>query len=201
MISAKKNTELFTYEQYQTWDDDQRWELIDGVPYLMAAPSRKHQDISMALIRDIAAYLKEKDCCKVYHAPFDIRLGGKFVNNLQALETTPDSQIYTVVQPDISVFCDLSKLDDKGGLGAPTFIIEILSPSTANKDLSTKLLLYQRFGVKEYWIVCPNTEIIQVFLLEETGLYRELRKYTKDETIVVNTLPELQIILSEIFVE
>ena len=118
--------ETYTYGDYLSWPDEERWELIDGIPHSMSpAPSRVHQEISMELARQIANHLIGKNC-RVYAAPFDVRLpkGGE-----------KDEQIETVVQPDLVVVCDESKLDERGCKGPPDLIIEILSPHTAAKDM------------------------------------------------------------------
>ena len=132
--------ETFTYGDYEKWPEDRRRELIDGVPYDMTpAPSRKHQEILGEIYLQFANCLKNKSC-KVYLAPFDVRLP-------QGAES--EEMIRTVVQPDLTIVCDHSKLDDKGCLGAPDLAIEILSPHTAAKDLKIKLDLYERVAVKE----------------------------------------------------
>lgn len=121
------------------------------------SPSRNHQEISVELLRQFSNYLIDKTC-KVYAAPFDVRLPEGDEN---------DTNIETVVQPDIAVICDKCKLDDKGCKGASDLIIEITSPSTARKDLKEKLFLYEKSGVKEYWIVHPTDKTVMVFKLGE----------------------------------
>ncbi|MBA2410335.1 MAG: Uma2 family endonuclease [Gammaproteobacteria bacterium] len=147
----------YTYQDYCAWSDDERWELIDGQAYNMSpAPTRRHQDVVMELSRQIANFLRAHPC-RVYTAPFDVRLP-------RAAEA--DAQIDTVVQPDISVICDANKLDDPGCRGAPDWIIEVLSPGTAAKDQIRKRELFQRHGVKEYWLVHPIDRILTVYKLE-----------------------------------
>ncbi|MBF0223964.1 MAG: Uma2 family endonuclease [Desulfobacterales bacterium] len=158
--SLKK--EKYTYSDYCKWNNEERWELIEGIPYCMASPSRKHQRISGNLFAQIHNFLFGKEC-EVYSAPFDVRLPNKSDEH--------DKDIETIVQPDISVICDRSKLDDKGCLGAPDFIIEILSPSTASKDHITKVNLYEKNKVKEYWIVDTENKIIFIYLLNENKKY------------------------------
>ncbi len=152
-----KSDQKFTYKEYCSWPDDERWELIDGVAYDMcAAPIRKHQELSFELAGLIREYLKGKDC-QAYTAPFDV-----FFPDYIDQDT---DDISTVVQPDLSVICNPVKLIDKGCYGAPDLIIEILSPSTSKKDLNEKFQLYEKYGVKEYWIVDPGNKYIQVFHL------------------------------------
>ena len=147
MSEAIKTTEKYTYADYLTWPDEERWELINGHAYDMsAAPSRRHQDVLGRLFRLIADFFDGR-ACRVYIAPFDVRLSEDY---------SDDHLIENVVQPDLSVFCNDDRLDDKGAVGAPDLAVEILSPSTSTKDLKTKLLLYQKFGVREYWIVDPE---------------------------------------------
>ena len=151
----------FTYKEYCSWPDDERWELIDGIAYDMSpAPSRMHQKISRILSSRIDNFLKGKDC-ELYTAPFDVFLPD-FIN-----EKTDD--VTTVIQPDISVICNKSKLIDKGCYGAPDLIIEILSPSTSKKDLNEKFQLYEKHEVKEYWVIDPGNKYIRVFHLLTEG--------------------------------
>ena len=134
----------YTYSDYCLWDDGKRWELIDGVPYEMSpAPTRKHQEISGALLNQLYNFLKNKPC-EVYAAPFDVRLNA-------------DEDDDIVVQPDIVVVCDRSKLDDKGCKGAPDLVIEILSPASMRMDSIIKPEKYRQAGVREYWMVDPKT--------------------------------------------
>jgi len=166
-----------------TWDDDIRWELIDGVPYMMAAPTNEHQDIMGKLFLELAIFLKGKPC-KVRMAPSDVRLN-------------PDTLDDTVVQPDIYVYCDRSKDDKTGIKGAPDMAVEVLSPSTAKRDKTIKFEAYRKAGVRELWIIDPETKSLAVNLLSE-GNYITY-PYTKDDTVSVNVLNEFNVKLSEIF--
>jgi len=172
-LELKKTDHKFTYKDYSSWSDDGRWELIDGVAYDMSpAPSRKHQKISRILSSKIDGFLKGKDC-ELYTAPFDV-----FFPDYIDQDT---DDIATVVQPDLLVICNQNKLIDKGCYGAPDLIIEILSPSTSKKDLNEKFQLYEKHGVKEYWIVDPGNKYIQVFHLQSEG--KDSGKYD-DGTLV-----------------
>ena len=114
---ARKFDQHYTYADYKTWPEDERWELIDGVAWNMGpAPARKHQGISTNILRELSNYLKDKNC-NIYGAPFDVRLPDGSQN---------DDAVDTVVQPDISVFCDEKRLDDRGAVGAPDLVVEIL---------------------------------------------------------------------------
>ena len=175
----------YSYADYCEWDDDERWELIDGVPYAMAAPTRSHQGISRNIAFQIHQFLRGK-ACEVYYAPFDVRLNTNTFDN-------------TVVQPDIVVYCDESKLDDKGGIGAPDMAIEILSQSTASHDTIRKYMLYMNVGVREYWIVDPVTQTVVVHTLEDGG-YKG-RAFEKTETVPVTVLEGCVVNLAEVFGE
>ena len=173
----------YTYEDYCSWDDDKRWELIDGFPYAMSAPSRKHQEISRNLFSQLHNSLKGNPC-EVYFAPFDVRLNA-------------DTYDDTVVQPDILVVCDRDKLDAKGCIGAPDLVIEILSPSTMLHDKIIKFRRYLRAGIREYWIVDPEGNTVTVNILKD-GEYVAV-PYAGDESIPVHVLEGCVIDLHEVF--
>ena len=173
----------YTYKDYVLWSGDIRYELIDGIAYAMASPSRAHQDISRELSGRLWQFLRGKPC-EIYYAPFDVRLNF-------------DSFDDTVVQPDILVVCDESKHDGKSVKGAPDMAIEILSPNNIKHDTFTKFWKYQQAGVKEYWIVDPNAKTVQVYILEN-GKYI-VSGYTADDIISVHVLKGCEINLSEVF--
>lgn len=180
----------YTYSDYKTWSDDKRWEIIEGEVYNMSpAPRRIHQRVSVNLLRVFSSYLKGKSC-EVYGAPFDVRL--------PLTKDNSDIKIDTVVQPDIVVVCDQSKLDDAGCIGAPDLVIEIISESTANKDLKIKFNLYEKVGVKEYWIVFPDEKIIQIYKLVNNE-YGKPEVYDLDDKVTVGLFTDLVIDLKEVF--
>ncbi|BAU27524.1 Uma2 family endonuclease [Aneurinibacillus soli] len=181
----------YTYQDYLGWSDDERFELIDGVPYAMSpAPSRKHQQVSGGLFGEFWSYLRDKSC-QVYAAPFDVRLG---------VENETDDKEINVVQPDITVVCDKNKLDDKGCKGAPNLIVEILSPSTGKRDRWLKYKLYERAGVQEYWIVEPQNETIEVYrLLNEQYVLSGV--YGKEDKVEVGIFEDMTIDLDLVFRE
>jgi Uma2 family endonuclease len=190
--SPKKHENRYTYADYLNWNDDERWELIDGTAYNMTpAPSRVHQEVSAALLSKFYAYLKDKSC-KVYAAPFDVRL---------PFENEKDEDIKTVVQPDIVVVCDKSKLDDRGCKGAPDLVIEITSPTTSRLDVKDKFNLYEKAGVKEYWIADPNGKTVMVFKQGEDGRYDRPDMYADEDEIPVGIFKDLQVDLKEVFSE
>jgi len=147
----------YTYADYLLWQFQERVELIKGKIFKMSpAPLRKHQEIQVEILTQIYNFLKGNPC-KVYGAPFDVRLPGR--NQL------PENQVQTVVQPDICVVCDLTKLDERGCNGAPDLVIEIISVGSAKRDLDEKFHLYEQSGVKEYWIVFPLEKQVSVYVL------------------------------------
>jgi len=176
---------LYTYSDYLTWDDDQRWELIDGVPYMMSAPNRMHQELLGNLHLQFGNFLKGKPC-KVYPAAFDVRLNADTLDN-------------TVVQPDLVIVCDLSKLDDAGCKGAPDMVIEILSPSTSRYDRTIKFNTYLKSGIREYWVVDPETKTLAVHILK--GGDYVTHPYLDEDTVPVHVLEGCIVDLSEVFEE
>lgn len=189
-LPAKK--ERYTFADVLAWPDDERAELINGEIFLMApSPSRGHQGISVELTRQFANYLEGKKC-KAYHAPFDVRLFEK--------EGDAPEDVDTVVEPDLVVICDPSKLDDRGCKGAPDMVVEILSPSTQRHDRLVKLGLYQRAGVREYWIVSPEEQTVQVFLRQDGSLQLH-EVYDRQGVAKVNVLDGCFIELIKVFAE
>ncbi|MDF1547018.1 MAG: Uma2 family endonuclease [Bacteroidales bacterium] len=182
----------YTFADYLTWWDDKRRELINGFVSLMTpAPSRIHQRIAVELLRQFSNYL-HKQRCEVYGAPFDVRFPSK-------KGEISDDKIYTVVQPDICIICDESKLDDRGCIGAPDLIVEILSSSTVKKDVWEKYKLYEEHGITEYWIVHPKDQTLTVFHLEN-GKYQHKGMYTRGLKVDVGIFEgKLSIVLDDIF--
>lgn len=188
--AARKLADRFSYEDYYQWDEG-KWELIDGVVYDMSpAPSRRHQKISGEFFAQIHSRLTSKSC-EVYAAPFDVRLADS--------ADAADDEIFTVVQPDIVVVCDQDKLDDRGCAGAPDLVIEILSPSTAATDLKIKRDLYEKHGVREYWLVHPIDNFVMAYRLETDGCYQKAAVFTGEDEISSTAVPEIAIKLEDIF--
>ena len=181
--------EQFTYGDYRTWPDNERWELIDGVVYDMSpAPGFRHQMVSSELVAQLVTHLRNSSC-RVLAAPFDVRL---------PCGDEADDEIDTVVQPDLVVVCDQKKLDEKGCKGAPDLVIEILSPSTSSKDLHEKFQLYERVGVKEYWIVHPLDRTVMVFR-SDGGTFDRPAMFAGEDLIEVPLLGELIVDLNLVF--
>jgi Uma2 family endonuclease len=174
----------YTYLDYCSWDDDVRRELLFGEMYVMEAPTRYHQKAVVKLINQIENFLKGKPQ-EVYVSPFDVRLFGK------------GDKETTVVQPDIVVYCDLSKLDDKGGSGAPDMAIEILSPSTAGRDRLEKFNAYRHAGVREYWIVDTEEKTVLANVLQDRQYIT--KTYTENEIAPVHVLEGCEINLAKVF--
>jgi Uma2 family endonuclease len=177
----------YTYADYKEWelDEGERYELIDGVPYAMAAPNDPHQAILLEMARQIANFLQGKPC-KVRIAPYDVRLFYK--------EDESDS---TVVQPDLSVICDKRKLGYEGCRGAPDLVIEVLSPSNSSLETVRKFNLYLDAGVREYWIVEPKLKTVQVFTLQNTSYLGTV--YNAGDLLPSRVLDGLTVNLSEVF--
>jgi Uma2 family endonuclease len=190
MSRPADDKKIYTYGEYYSWPESERWELIEGIPYNMTpAPSIEHQRISGEFFRQVSNFLFDKDC-EVFAAPFDVRLP-------EAGEG--DDEIITVVQPDIAVICDPGKLDIRGCRGAPDFIIEILSQATAGKDQIQKVALYEKHGVKEYWLVHPGDRLLTVRLLDSAGRYGIPKIQEAKDLAALHTLPGLEIDLDAVF--
>ena len=177
--------EYYTYEDYCEWEttEGERYELIDGKVYTMPSPFRVHQEISVALTASFYNLLKGKQY-KMFHAPFDVRLNA-------------DTKDNTVVQPDLFVVCDKSKLNGISCVGAPDLVVEIISPSSAGHDRVLKFNKYLQAGVKEYWIIEPEIKAVSVHILENNRYITYA--YGENETIPVHVLEGCKIDLSEVF--
>jgi Uma2 family endonuclease len=158
MIPPQHGTQGHTYADYLTWSRTYGDELIDGVAYIREppAPARLHQEIVVKLAYQVEHVLQSKSS-RVFVAPFDVRLpkGGE-----------ADEQVDTVVQPDVLIVCDRNKLDERGMRGAPDWVAEVLSPTTASYDQVTKLPMYERAGVPEVWLIHPTDRTVTIYRLE-----------------------------------
>ncbi len=189
-MQAPLTEQKYSYADYLSWPDDERWELIEGVPYSMSpAPSDEHQRISWELSGQIRNFLVDKSR-EGRAAPFDVRIP-------EGIKVS--DEIIDVVQPDIVVICDAAKIDKRGCQGAPEFIIEILSPSTASKDSITKVRLYEKNGVGEYWIIDSINKLITIRILDEDGKYGVPRIHEGKGRIRVETLPDLTLNFDDVF--
>ncbi len=180
---ALRKEKHYTYADYLTWPDDARYELIDGEAFLMApAPLIEHQEVAGDVYHQLRNQLDGKPC-RPYIAPVDVRLPRK--------EETDDA-IDTVVQPDVLVVCDPSKIDRRGVRGAPDWLLEVLSPSTAAHDQIAKRRTYERAGVREYWLVHPGDRTLTVYVLDNGQYGRPDIYELKDET-PIGVLPGVSI--------
>lgn len=189
-LPAKK--ERYTFADCLTWGENERIEIINGEAFMMAPPSSRHQEICFEIGRQLGNFLEGKRC-KVYPAPFGVRLFEKDGES-------PDD-VDTMVEPDISVVCDRSKIDRHGCKGAPDLVIEILSPSSLRHDRLVKLGLYQRAGVREYWIVDPEYRSVQVFTRDGAGSLQISEEYGQSDVAKVNILDGCFVELSKVFSE
>ncbi len=183
----------YSFADYLTWKFQERVEIIKGKLSKMAMPSEKHQRISGSVYRIFANYLYKKSC-RVYHPPFDVRL-----EKPPHQRKLTDKSIFTVVQPDITVVCDLSKIDTKGCFGAPDLIIEILSPSTGSKDLKEKKAVYEFAEVPEYWVIHPQDETVAVYILSDQKKYVIDNIYASTDSIKSHVFKDLDVDLKDVF--
>lgn len=192
-LSQLDTKKKYSYADYLTWWFDERVELIKGKIFKMSpAPSSSHQRISFELARNMGNFLKGKEC-KAFSAPFDVRLP-------DSKKSTSDKTIFTVVQPDLCVICDPQKIDERGCIGSPDWIIEILSNANTKHELQTKFALYEENKVKEYWVVSPFTKSVQVFDYDTSKTKYEFRKnYAEDDKVPVGIFKNFKINLDEVF--
>ncbi|GHV91508.1 hypothetical protein AGMMS50268_20110 [Spirochaetia bacterium] len=179
------DSQYYTYADLLEWDDTIRAEIIDGELYMMATPSTEHQRISREIFTPISVFLKGKPC-EVFPAPFGVRLFPK-----------ADLSDNTLVEPDIVVVCDPSKLDDRGCNGAPDLVVEILSPSNRFRDKLIKFNKYREAGVREYWVVDPVEQFVDVHILD-AGRYI-ITMYGPEDEVPISVLPGCLINLRDVF--
>ena len=181
----------YTYADYLLWQFSERLELIKGKIFEMSpAPSRNHQQVSLKITRMLDRFF-EKSLCELYIAPFDVRL-------INFKKSSPNNQIFSVIQPDLCVICDKSKIDEQGCLGAPNLIVEILSKGNSKKELSIKFDLYEENGVQEYWIVNSTEKNVFIYVLKD-GKYIGSRPYILETEIQSPTFPDLKFEADKIF--
>lgn len=190
-MSETKSERLWTYKDYLGWPAEERWELIEGRAFNMTpAPSWRHQQIVGELFFQIRSRL-EGHPCKTAAAPIDVRL---------ALPGIPNEEVMSVVQPDIVVVCDPSKIDDRGVRGAPDIVVEVISPSSATRDTLEKRALYERHGVPEYWIIDTETQRVFALVLDK-GRYSEPQILSFSDTLESVHHQEIRIDLNRVFAQ
>lgn len=181
----------YSYADYLLWQFKERVELIKGKVFRMSpAPNTKHQRVSFVLTRKLDMALHNAPC-QIFVAPFDVRL----VNYKKSKE---DKQVLSVVQPDLCIVCAADKLDERGCIGSPDLIIEILSPGNSKKEMHIKFDLYQENGVREYWLVDTTEKAIFIYVLQD-GKYIGLKPFIEDSHVQSAIFPELNFLVKDIF--
>ncbi|GAB2704526.1 Uma2 family endonuclease [Mucilaginibacter koreensis] len=181
----------YSYADYLKWAFEERLELIKGKIFKMSpAPSATHQRISQRISLQLGNYLMGKRC-EVFVAPFDVR----FIRR----DEITDDEVITVLQPDVCVICDPNKIDERGCVGAPDIVIEILSPGNNQKELRNKYEVYEESGVLEYWIVSPQDKTFLKYTLNDEGQYQPSRLMTMGDMITTPVLPGFVLDLNTVF--
>ncbi len=185
-------SKTYTYADYYSWRFEERLELIKGKIFKMSpAPGANHQTIAVNITGELYSFLKYKSC-KVFSAPFDVRL---------VRDETNDKKVKTVVQPDVCVVCDPAKIaDTRSCLGAPDIVVEVLSPGNNAKELKIKYDLYEEFGVKEYWVVYPEEQSLVRYALQKDGKFlAEGRALTAGDKLTTPVLPGFELAMDDVF--
>jgi len=189
MTRAANSKKHYSYADYLSWENDQRCEIIDGDVFAMNSPGSGHQRIVREISTQLAVYFANKKC-EVFCAPLDVIFRGNAKN---------DSEVKTVVQPDIMVVCDPAKIEEHGIIGAPDLIVEVTSPSTASYDNIKKRALYEREGVQEFWIVSPGERLVRVYMLGNAGRFEIEEVFDDEGKIQVARFPGLTVDLKLVF--
>jgi len=179
----------YTYEDYLNWPEDERCELIEGVPHMQVAPAWQHQAITFELGRQFGNYLIGKSC-RAFTAPFDLIISDDVIE---------EAKSKNVVQPDLLVICNKTGLKGTGYFGVPDLIIEVCSPSTMRNDKVLKFNKYEKIGVKEYWIIEPEGKFISIFTLQENKRYGRPEIYTEVDNVKVGIFENLIVDLKLVF--
>lgn len=186
-MALPKEYERYSWEEYRSWPEEERWELIEGVAWDMSpAPSRTHQQILVDLVSQFHIFLRDSEC-EVFAAPFDVKL----------TEEVEDAAP-TVVQPDMVLCCDGDKLTEWGMQGAPDLVVEIVSPASGRKDRKQKFSLYERHGVGEYWIVDPEEKVVEIYR-HDGARFQRLGAYGPEDRPGVRVLPGFELDLADTF--
>lgn len=179
----------YSYAHYLKWKFEDRLELIRGKVFKMAAPTVLHQRIVGRIYVELFGFLRGQRC-EAFISPFDVRF---------SKDAMDDTAIFTVVQPDIAVICDQNKLDERGCIGAPDLVVEVLSSGNSKKELVNKYNIYQEFGVREYWIVNPVRRLFLKHVLNQEGYFETGTPYGGGRTFVSDVLPGFMLNIEEIF--
>ena len=189
MSQTAQEPRSYTYADLLDWPEDVRYELYNGFPVALASPSRRHQEISGELFGQLRDFLKGRPC-RVYAAPLDVL---PFASRADA-----PSEVRTVLQPDLMVVCDRDKLDDRGICGAPDLVVEITSKNTKLYDRKIKMSLYESAGVREYWLIAPDSKTLEIYALQD-GRYQSGEEYAAEAMVPVGVLPGCVIDLQAVF--
>lgn len=182
-------SKIYSYADYLQWDFEERVELIKGKVFPLYTPFTAHQRVSGNIVFALANFLYKKQET-VFNAPFDVRFPNLSKEN---------QDIFTVLQPDISVICDRNKIDEPGCLGAPDIVVEILSPGNNKKELQNKYEVYEENGVQEYWIVSPQDKTFFKYILNQDGVYVPSRLLTTGNEVTTPIFPGFIMSLEEVF--
>ena len=190
-LSQLDKNKTYTYKDYLLWQFQERVELIKGKLFPMSpAPNVAHQRIAINLTGIFWQFFKNKPC-QVFSAPFDVRLP------VPSKKGNPT----TVVQPDLCVICDPTKLDEQGCNGAPDLVIEVLSPGNSRREMHEKFQVYEESGVKEYWLVYPLDKNVIVYILNPDGQFIGLRPIIEGQVLHSTLFPDLIVDLGELFLQ
>lgn len=190
MVAEPSPDYTYTYADYLTWKFEERLELFRGKIFKMAGPTVRHQEVVANMYLVIGSYLKGKDC-KVFLSPIDVRLP---VQNRKK-----DNEITTIVQPDLCIVCDPSKIERRGIVGAPDLVVEVLSPGNSRKEIKLKHELYEEAGVGEYWVVNAEEQNIICYRLNDEGKLALHTVLTPGDIVTLRAVPGLQINIADIF--
>jgi Uma2 family endonuclease len=190
VVSEPDYSGSYTVKDYLSWTFDGLYEIIKGKVWKMSpAPTSDHQRIDRRIVRKMLPYFPEGENCELFYAPYDVYL----IKEGDDLERAT-----TVLQPDVCIVCDPKKIEKRGCIGAPDLVVEIISPSTAKKDMNDKFNIYEEFGVKEYWVVFPGEKAINIYTLVEDK-YELFKSYSQDEELQSPLFEHLKFRLEEIF--
>lgn len=179
----------YSYASYLRWKFEERVELIKGKVFQMSAPSLNHQRLLGFIYTEIYIYLKNHSC-EAFAAPFDVRFSDK---------SRANNKVHTVLQPDICVICDETKLDRRGCIGAPDIVVEVLSPANNRRELKNKFDIYEEYGVREYWIVHPGKRSFLKYVLNHEGVFVAGMPYEGGSEFTSDILPGFRLNVDEVF--
>jgi Uma2 family endonuclease len=190
LVEEPEASYSYSFADYLQWKFQERLELIRGRIYKLSAPNANHAIVSQELLFKLVDFFK-REPCRAFIAPFDVRLPRK--------GRTADHEIKTVVQPDLFVVCDKTKIDEKGCCGAPDLVMEVLSPGSIKHDKETKYALYEEAGVREYWLIDPKRKNVVSYVLEENEKFGAARKYRSGDIVSSVAVAGFAVAVDDIF--